>query len=171
MSLNLRHEWGSENADHRRAIREALLSQFGSDFGPEVLDLSVIPQTKNGFISIAHTRGLGGYIHDKNWIGLDVELNERVTPETAARSASMEEFAAAPDAASLWCAKEAIFKCLRYAIQPKTIFELRVKWISENSFYLENHQSFAVAAGAGVIERRNHWTIAVFKTHSPPRDD
>lgn len=164
MISEYRPEWGSDTANNRRHIREHLHKKFGADAKTDLLDLRQVPELKNGFLSISHCLGLGGFVWDNNWIGLDIERSERVTPEIAARVAGMEEFALAPDPAALWCAKEAMFKSLRWSKPPKVIMEIEIFWLGDSAFELRNGGQFGAKSGKGTIERRGPFTLASFQT-------
>jgi phosphopantetheinyl transferase (holo-ACP synthase) len=101
---------------------------------------------------------------DREWVGLDIERNERVTPEIAARVAGMEEFASAPDPAAIWCAKEAVFKSLRWSRPPTVIMEIELSWLGDSTFELRNGGKFGAKSGRGAIERRGPFTLAYFQT-------
>lgn len=164
MILELRPEWGSENPDHRRKIRDYLAQRFEAQAVHDLGDLSRLPELRDGFVSVSHCRGLGGFLVSPAWSGFDVELTDRVTPELAARIGDMEEFAQAPDPAALWCAKESAFKALRFARPPKVIMDLKILWLSDYLFALANGEEFGAESGQGWIERRGPHTLAGFHT-------
>lgn len=169
MIIEIKPEWGSHVEDHRRLIREGLKSQYADVAVTDLLDLETPPKLKEGFISISHARGLGGYAHSSDWLGFDIETDARVRPELAARISTMEEFSAAPDAASLWCAKEAAYKALAYVEQPTTVMEFTLDWRAHGSgfvFTMNDAGRFGIQAGHGVIRKLSGHTMAVFQTRA-----
>lgn len=164
MATVYRPEWGSDHSQSRPRIREYLLHQFGPDCDGDILDLSRLPELRSGYLSISHCPGLGGFAFDPHWVGFDIEVTNRVTPELAARIGNIEEFAAAPNPAALWCAKEAIFKALRWAKPPQVVMDLQLQWLSGLDFELQNHQKFRVRSGRGRVEFEGPFTLARFST-------
>lgn len=165
--LQLKPEWGSQAKDHRILIRQELLRRFRDQAATDLMNLEVIPRLRDGFISISHAKGLGGFVHSPDPVGLDIETTARVRPELAARVGTIEEFAAAPGPAALWCAKEAVYKSLIYGSQPIVVMDLRIQWnlgSPVHQFILANAAQFGVHLGAGRIWQQGDFTLAVFKT-------
>lgn len=104
-------EWGSHNPSHRELIHTELAPLFAD---------------KNLQTSVSHCKGMGVVVASTSAIGVDVEVKDRVVEEVVARVSSPEEVLAAPSPASLWSAKEAIFKALRSYNQPSVISKISV---------------------------------------------
>lgn len=165
--LEIRPEWGSQMKDHREKIRQDLEVRFKDQSKSDLLNLQVLPELRRGYVSISHSKGLGGYAYSDFFVGFDIEVNARVKPETAARISRMEEVASAPDMPALWCAKEAVYKALAWTRQPTTVIDLTLKWTIANGealFTLVNAKEFGVQMGRGYIQRQGEWTMAIYET-------
>lgn len=104
-------EWGSQNPSHRELMRAELASVFADE---------------NLHTSVSHCEGMGIVVASTSALGVDVEVKARVEEKTVARVSSSEEVLAAPSPASLWSAKEAIFKALRSYNQPSVVSKISV---------------------------------------------
>lgn len=169
MIIEIKPEWGSDVENHRRLIREGLKSRYADVAASDLLDLEIPPRLKKGFVSISHARGLGGYVYGSDWLGFDLETDARVRPELAARISTMGEFAAAPDAASLWCAKEAAYKALAFVEQPTTVMDFSLAWRRRGNdfiFTMNEAERFGVQSGHGIIRKLSGHTMAVFQTRA-----
>lgn len=167
--IEIKPEWGSQVDNHRVLIRQGLKARYASEAASDLLDLEVLPKLKKGFVSISHARGLGGYAYSADWLGFDLETDARVRPELAARISTMEEFSAAPDAASLWCAKEAAYKALAFVEQPTMVTDFSLAWHRRGSdfiFTMNEAARFGVVAGHGVVRKLSGHTMAVFQTRA-----
>jgi hypothetical protein len=130
LHFDVRAEWASTVVDYRRLIRQGLrhkLHKLGFDH-PEMEDLNSLPHTDNWEISISHSREGGGFVLAPRGVsvGLDIERVARVHTHLVARISSREELVEAPSTSSLWVAKEAGFKMLRGARQPRDLDEVEV---------------------------------------------
>lgn len=168
VKVHLKPEWGSHIDSHRLDIRQAIQSHYETP--PSILDLELRPQLNRGFVSVSHAPGLGGFLFADSPAGFDIERDDRVRPETVARSSTMEEYSSAPDPAALWCAKEAAFKFLANFNQPRSVFEVRVRFLNDREFQLANADVFAAPVGFGWIEKRQGFTLAFMVERNPPRD-
>lgn len=112
---DLRPEWGSENPNHRSAIREAIFNYLQQCHPEEVqdsiLDLQKLPTLKNLDVSITHSRGMGGFVVCSHDVGVDVEEPSRITQRILERMCTPQELKEAPVKELLWAAKEAVLKC------------------------------------------------------------
>ncbi|MEK2647098.1 4'-phosphopantetheinyl transferase family protein [Bdellovibrio sp. BCCA] len=104
-------EWGSQNPSHRELIRTELAEVFSNT------DLKT---------SVSHCEGMGVVVVSRSPLGVDVEVRAHVEEKIVARVSSNEEVLAAPSPASLWSAKEAIFKALRSYNQPSVVSKISV---------------------------------------------
>ena len=142
ISVKLSRRWGAgAGPSHREELRAHL----------GVSDLSRVPVLSRGYVSVSHTINLGGYATGPRPLGFDLEVQSRVNPKVAVRVSTMEEFARAPSAAHLWCAKEAAFKALYHFRQPKLVSEIEIDWRTEHSFFLVNAGEFGVKRGEGRV--------------------
>lgn len=142
--------WGAPKSKHasqasarnetRYRIRKAIEACLKRDFTHSCSeqDLARIrnleePLRKVGpfAISISHCQDLGGFVicDVENPVGFDIEEPGRIRGETAARVAAPEEIKDSPSPADLWCAKEAVYKCLF----PKTLIlsEVNIVWSTD----------------------------------------
>lgn len=144
--------WGSQNPHHRELIHAALAKI----------------KTDELQSSISHAPEMGLFVVSQHHLGVDVELTERVKPEVVARICSPEEFNAAPSVSSLWCAKEAAYKALKYFDQPSVISKISVggwqKIDSHTETFTLTKPSLLnnSTEGRGVVIRFAHHTLAFF---------
>lgn len=167
MWMRVKEKWGSRVAGYRQAIREDIFARCAEGAGPEalkeILNLKKPPLLKEGYVSISHSLGLGGYVWSENPIGFDLEFDGRVAERTALRVSSEEQLNAAPSATALWCAKEAIFKALRHSEQPKTIDKIVTYWLDEGTFTIGSVEGDERRQGRGLISKQGDYLIAVFE--------
>lgn len=81
----------------------------------KILDLKYTPPLHPGWgISLSHTQGWGGFVLSSKYmdVGLDIEIQNRVTPQIADRVSTEQERSLELRPWSLWTMKEAAFKCL-----------------------------------------------------------
>ncbi len=136
--FDIKEGWQSGSSEHRQVLRSALLTalkepgrfphlKLAAKDEDNINDLTAPPQIEHFSISVSHCPLVGGFvicpIHDGH-VGLDLEDRTKVTPEIVARMCSEEETFLAPDPALLWAAKEATFKSLLKASQPKALSEI-----------------------------------------------
>lgn len=137
--LILNPDWNAENSNHRLAIRNSLSSQFSSYFSREQLaklnDLTWLPETSDGFISISHCSLLGGFAYSKFKCGFDVEETKRISQKLLKRVCEESEFTECPHAEFLWVAKEAAYKALSQSCANLVISDLSC---SDWQSYFEN---------------------------------
>lgn len=128
LKLVLRTEWASLKASSRAEIRRYLFENLEAEAC--ILDLDRTPQFKNHSVSISHSQTLGGFAHSPGRValGFDVELKARARASLVRRvSVSDQELSQAPDACSLWTAKEAAFKALAGVGQPRGLFDIEIR--------------------------------------------
>ncbi|QDK39394.1 4'-phosphopantetheinyl transferase superfamily protein [Bdellovibrio sp. NC01] len=146
--------WGSHNPEHRTLIHEKLNALKSAD--PAL------------HTSVSHTNGLGVIAACSSPIGVDAELTARVLPAIIARVSSPEELSQAPNAASLWSAKEATFKALKSYEQPSVVSKISIgEWQNIASqfetFRLMNASIFgSPSSGVGVVTHLPHHTLSFF---------
>jgi hypothetical protein len=109
---------------------------------------------QRGFFSISHCPLFGGYVLQEaplvgRSIGFDLEQASRVSPEIVNRISTPSEMTDSPDPASLWTAKESLYKSLPDGIQPAAISGVRV---SDWSVLSDNLYSFS-----GLISSPQHF--------------
>ena len=128
-------DWSSRSVNYRQNLRAALLTAL-ADHGKfpdltlsredefDLQNLSFPPQLRDHSISISHCPLAGGFVVcplPDGHVGLDLEDRTKVTHEVVVRMGSEEESLLAPDPALLWAAKEATFKSLLKASQPRAL--------------------------------------------------
>lgn len=93
-----------------------------------IKDLSQIPQVSFANISIAHCPSAGGYAYtDPEFnLGFDLEETGRVSENLIRRVSDEQEVSLAPDATSLWVAKESAYKSLLGKDQPKVLSAVKI---------------------------------------------
>lgn len=116
LRLFSREQWSAAYSDHRISIRLFLAERFSFHFTREqqalLYDLNWRPQSRDGFVSIAHCQALGGFSFSARAHGFDMEELHRISVPILNRTASEAELALCPRREFLWCAKEAGFKAL-----------------------------------------------------------
>jgi hypothetical protein len=128
-----------------------------TNWGESVGDLLVpghLGGLQRGFFSISHCPLFGGYVLQEaplvgRSIGFDLEQASRVSPEIVNRISTPSEMTDSPDPASLWTAKESLYKSLPDGIQPAAISGVRV---SDWSVLSDNLYSFS-----GLISSPQHF--------------
>ncbi|MBO9668014.1 MAG: hypothetical protein J7501_14525 [Bdellovibrio sp.] len=154
-----RTEWGSQNSAHRELIHKERDSFLQNS--PTKLHSS-----------IAHTHGMGVLVLSKHAVGVDAEVSSRVQEKVIARVSSPEDVQAAPNAASLWVAKEATFKALRPYKQPSVLSDISIgAWVNIDShtetFRLNHSISHQLPSeGVGVCIHFSPFTFGFFVIHS-----
>lgn len=113
--VDIRSEWGSENLDHRKEIRNGILEYLKLNHPAEVADsiwdLNSPPVLKSFFVSISHCNGSGGFVLASVPLGFDIEETSRIDQRIIDRVSTEEELKVCPEFALLWPAKESVFKC------------------------------------------------------------
>ncbi|WP_413576232.1 4'-phosphopantetheinyl transferase family protein [Bdellovibrio sp. HCB290] len=148
-------EWGSHNPEHRRLIHAHR-------------DRIILNSDTPLHSSIAHTSGMGILVISSHAVGVDIEHSERIADKVVKRITSPQEFAAAPNAASLWTAKEACFKALRPFKQPSVLSDFSVgNWQKNTSqfetFTLLDYSEHQVpSAGAGACFHQQKFSFGFF---------
>ncbi len=179
--LRMRSEWGAKQPNYRESLRQGIVKELaGSQEGQgmvrdhhRLLDLSELPSLEGHYISISHGQDLGGFVATtKGPVGFDLEITKRVTKVAMERVASREEIQQAPSAASLWVAKEAAFKALRWDSQPTTISQIETTgWEMYQSLYetfrLKNPEKFTSssplsAKGLGVVIPHEFYLFCIY---------
>jgi hypothetical protein len=148
LEITLKKEWGSNQKNYRREIRNGLGGKLGEDFS----DLEKWPTSKKTGISISHCPHLGGFalVTKPGAIGFDVEVEARVQEKIMARmAASPQEMSDSPSPAHLWVAKEAAYKSLGESVQPHVLSEIEIRdWtratLSGSSSGPSKNDTFAV---------------------------
>jgi phosphopantetheinyl transferase len=130
INIELSPNWGSNNLDHRQLIRENIKSQLSEYLNLPTLDLNNRPRlnTRNGTLSISHSKTLGGYVYSlTESLGLDIEQIQRINDRIVSRISTSEEFKIGLSNAELWTIKESSFKSISNSgIKPdiKTVSEI-----------------------------------------------
>ncbi len=128
------------------------------------------------FVSLSHTRHLGGFACSTTPVGFDLEPAERtVSKHAAIRFATPQELKKFKGSAlAVWVAKEAAFKSLRGLKQPQTVTAIgleRIRFFKKNNgtqlfffrFKLNNYDRLGgVGAGRCEISRRTIMGFALF---------
>jgi len=147
--------WGSNTADHRELLREALetrIKELGCVLtqknpypvsAPADLSTASAEIARSISISISHAKSVGGFAllssHEGS-IGFDIEDIGRVTDAVAKRiSAPGEQKPESLESDLFWAAKEAAFKALRGPRQPAVLsdFGLAFNQIDESTHFFE----------------------------------
>ncbi|WP_413585670.1 4'-phosphopantetheinyl transferase family protein [Bdellovibrio sp. HCB274] len=148
-------EWGSQNPDHRSLIHAHR-------------DRIILNSETPLHSSIAHTNGMGILVTSAHAVGVDIEHAERIADRVVKRITSPQEFTSAPNAASLWTAKEACFKALRPFKQPSVLSGFSVgNWRKNASqfetFTLLDYSEHQVPSeGAGVCFHQQKFCFGFF---------
>jgi phosphopantetheinyl transferase (holo-ACP synthase) len=135
VDVNIDNDWGQKNPDFRAKIRTHLQNQYGG----KCLNLEQLPKPKRGYISISHTKDLGGCAWAPFPIGIDIESKDRPVLKRLGERISLNNEAQAWDnPLHLWAAKEAAFKALKNAQYPiKVISQITVTKKSELNEIIE----------------------------------
>jgi phosphopantetheinyl transferase (holo-ACP synthase) len=93
-----------------------------------VLDLDLVPKTKDFGISISHCKNQGVFVVSPKYlnIGVDIEESHRIQKDPLLRVSSEKEIQEAPDLAHLWTAKESAFKSFLKVSGPKVLSEINI---------------------------------------------
>jgi len=120
-------EWSSKNSGFRENIRASIQETLKTGDGAAISDLETPPRPLQWSVSISHSAQFGGWlaIHLPARIGFDIEDSARIRKEVIERMSTPQEIAECPNAAFLWCAKEAYFKSLAQD-QPQAITQLNI---------------------------------------------
>lgn len=159
--LQLRSDWGAKQPDFRKKLRHGIWKELASGLQKQdsacahhnLHNLEELPSFEGHYISISHCQDFGGFVATKKGpVGFDIEIAKRVTTAAMERMASREEIQQAPSVASLWVAKEAAFKALRWASQPSTFSQIETTgWRQHPSLYesftIKNPERFTSASG------------------------
>lgn len=161
LEVHLRPSWGSQTPGFREEIHGDLKTLMGKAY--PLCDAS-----------ISHCQTLGGFAfaqfdYDRLLqLGFDIEETERVSSQVARRVCqSADEFEQAPSAASLWTAKEAAFKALKGANQPKIVAQIVLtSWTQIDSqietVEVANSADFKFTKIFGVVLKKNPYSFAFF---------
>lgn len=164
-----RPAFSSSAENGRLDLREAVGNRLHLLREPALHDLSK-PLLKLGphFISLTHSKSIGGYLGAPFPCGLDTEQMIRVQPKTVARISTEEEMGKAPHPAFLWAAKEAVFKALHAFQQPEVASQIEItQWKMEASgrsgiFSVRNLSKFSAPSGLGCVLEDNGDAISAF---------
>lgn len=174
LAFELSPQWASQKENYKAVIREALKVQIADlNLNPRGLKLdSQPPQHPEVSISFSHNPKLGGFIlTDKSMsIGLDVEIQERITAKVLARTCEQFEIEQAPKPECLWVAKESTFKALVNDNQPPTITQIRISdWlkVNENTYLFKasrliSNQKTQKIKGSGFIIDFSPYLLSFF---------
>jgi 4'-phosphopantetheinyl transferase EntD len=159
-----RPEWGAHSSGSRNRLRQALahaLAPLSADDQRALADLNDPPRPSNWSISISHTHDYGGWmaVPRPAQVGWDVELSARIKRETIGRVCSAQELLDAPEAAFLWCAKEAFFKALEDE-QPLSISQLTIGQWRADGVSLWRWHGLGPRNGEGILIRDGDWLMA-----------
>ncbi len=133
--------------EQRKKLRKNMLSQIqkkvtnlSNEQKKLLLTPGVPPHLPSRSLSLSHCFGLGGMIISESAqpsISFDLEQKNRIKAKTVAYISQEEELSQAPNPATLWSAKEAVFKSLnKFVIQAymKQIIIFSWKIISSNGY-------------------------------------
>jgi hypothetical protein len=135
LHLEISAKWSSIQVGYREELRLEMLKEVRKTSWGESVDKLLVPgqlgELQRGFFSISHCPLAGGYVLQEAplvgcSIGFDLEQASRVSPEIVNRISSPSEFRDSPDPASLWTAKESLYKSLPDVVQPSAISGVRV---------------------------------------------
>jgi|GEM_PF-2535054 len=174
--VHLHERFSSSQSDHRIFLRESIYENLSAAFSrekrPQILLLDQIPQPDEGYLSIVHCKGIGGYIYASNPIGIDIELSARISREVIDRVAQPQELNEAPFFQLLWSAKEATFKSLRGTDQPPVASEIFIESWREQydaspeaktyAYTAQRNENSARIDGVGLAGLAEGYTWAVF---------
>lgn len=170
LRIILNADWGSEQPDYRKEIRDYLGEKFSAHFSLQeqawLADLNRRPIPQDGHLSISHCRRLGGFCFSQFEVGFDVEEISRISVPLINRTAPENEKTQAPRPEFLWSAKEAGFKALSDQLQTITQIEC-TEWQShfENqvfSFRLKSSKTLDLLHNKGFIFSDSDFLFAVF---------
>ncbi len=143
----------------------------------QAVEKALLSRSKFNFCSVSHTRHLGGFALSSRSVGFDLEPAGRsISQYATARFATAEELLDFQNnALAVWVSKEAAFKALRGASQPKTVSAIRLKLRSTRTpnectvflfnFYINGYTGLTFA-GIGRCEVSNR-TIMGFALINP----
>lgn len=168
LRLEISAKWSSIQVGYREVLRLEMLKEVRKTSWGESVDKLLVPgqlgELQRGFFSISHCPLAGGYVLQEaplvgRSIGFDLEQASRVSPEIVNRISSPSEFRDSPNPASLWTAKESLYKSLPDVIQPSAISGVRV---SDWSALADNLYSFSGLISSPQHFHNSHgllWTI------------
>jgi hypothetical protein len=116
LSLYVSASITSETPDHRLYLRQALSQILRDDFGlsaeAPLLDLSQRPRVPGYSLSLSHCPGGSALLvgSDKFFVGVDVEVTQRISTAVVGRIAQGREADEAPHPSFVFCSKEAAYK-------------------------------------------------------------
>jgi phosphopantetheinyl transferase (holo-ACP synthase) len=130
--IYLSSKWSSEKENHRKLIRHELYKKSkNADF----LNLKKTPgvdiNIKNFFVSISHSKDLGGYaLHLTQPVGFDVESKNRITDGIVDKlvNSEIEKELSSDEKKLLWVIKEASFKAC--SGKAKVMTDVNIKQMS-----------------------------------------
>ncbi len=171
-NFDLSKKFNSSTTYYRENIRTHLSTQYSSYFSRVQLanlsDLTLIPETSQGYFSISHCQSVGGFSYS-NWVhGFDVEVLVRISNPIITRTSSEAERTNAPDIKFLWVAKEAAFKAYgrtdSQLIMTDFICE---KWQSHSetgiySFRITSEKTLAAKINRGFVFSEEDVLLAVY---------
>lgn len=159
-----RPEWGARYPGSRVSIRLAMRGALPALDPADLVDLADMsepPRPSRWSVSVSHTHDLGGWLAVPRpaQIGWDVELEARIKLSTIERVCSKDELELAPEAAFLWCAKEAFFKALEDE-QPAAIPQLTIGDWTAHGVSMWRWRGLGPRNGEGILIRDGGWLIA-----------
>ncbi len=159
-----RPEWGALTPGSRHRLRQSLarsLTPLSADDQRALTDLNEPPRPSNWSVSISHTHDYGGWmaVPRPAQVGWDIELSARIKPETIGRVCSTQELHEAPEAAFLWCAKEAFYKALEDE-QPVSIPQLTIGEWRADGVSMWRWRGLGPRNGEGILIRDGEWLMA-----------
>lgn len=158
----------------REAIKTTLVSK-GFEPDKNLLDLTEPPSSKDCAISISHTDLFSGFVLDPSasGLGLDIELEERISTKIVQRISNSEEIQMAPDAKFLFPCKEAAWKG-HSSLQKEfpTISQIRIatwKKLEENTwtFLTHTHSNDRALPGQGILWKADKILFTLFRIAKP----
>ncbi|MGE4130168.1 MAG: hypothetical protein AB7F86_00940 [Bdellovibrionales bacterium] len=124
-------QFGSRTEGYRQRVRDSIsssLTGLESDDLANLVQLEKVPVVRGWSLSITHCPSVGGWVAvpGSQPIGLDIEIQNRLTSNIVNRIASVKELANCPLSIYLFPAKEAVFKSLYGPRQPQIITQIEV---------------------------------------------
>ncbi len=171
MALDLPHiegfispDFASHKKNHRHLIRQSLFQKmFQLTNKPFYEGLNILKpplKFKNYFISISHSKKIGGYVIAPNQsIGFDIEETSRCKKHLYEKIISKEK-EQQTEVSILWTLKEASVKSLSFLQEKIFIRDIEVK---NNECSKTFHVRFKNFRGKGFIQKNSLFTMALVK--------
>lgn len=149
-------------------VRQKMDSFLKAHFGggdESILDMDNIPQGLfvNGrklYASISHISNLGVFVICDSHVGVDLEERHRISEAPVKRVCTDAEMALGfEDIKLLWSIKEASFKAIPFAVQPKVISDIQVLKINLEEHDIDNAKTYSFACNLKQDSELKIWGI------------